>query len=182
VTLQDRLVIELRLLGITTMEEANEVLPKLLQKHNKQFAVAPRSDEPAYMKLSDGLELDHVFAIRGYRTLGHGNTISYDGITYTFAEPQQRMDAKTVVEVRQTLSGEVILWHRDQALLLKKTERPERKQPHKKKAGSAQPRKPAKDHPWKTTYDINVTNSNTKRSTFQDAMYSQHNRFSEASW
>jgi transposase len=100
-TLQDRLVIELRLLGITSLEEANAVLPRLIEKHNKQFAVAPRSDELAYMKLHDDVQLDYVFTIRELRTLGSGNTISYGGTTYTFAVPSpQRFDAKTVVEVR----------------------------------------------------------------------------------
>ena len=41
VTFQDRLVIELRLLGVTTLEEANAALPKLLDKHNRKFAVQP---------------------------------------------------------------------------------------------------------------------------------------------
>lgn len=182
-TLQDRLSIELRLLGITTMEAANEALPRLIQKHNKQFAMAPRSEELAYMKLDKHIQLDHVFTTREYRMLGAGNTISFDGIIYTFVDPStQRFDTKTVVEVRQTLSGEVFIWHREQALQLKKTERPERKQPKKKKASSAPQRKPANDHPWKTTYDNTSTNRNTKRSTFQDAMYSQHNSFLEASW
>jgi hypothetical protein len=123
----------------------------------------------------------HVFTIRELRTLGSGNTLSYAGTTYTFAEPSpQRFDAKTVVEVRQTLSGEVLIWYRKQAFLLKKTERPKREQ--KKKASSAHPRKPANDHPWKTTYDTNLSKGNTKRSAFQDAMYSQHNHYSEASW
>jgi transposase len=179
-TLQDRLVIELRLLGITALEAANEELPSLIQKHNKRFAVASRSDESAYMKLSDGLQLEHVFTIREYRTLGPGHTISYGGHTYTFAgPPSQRFDAKTAVEVRETLSGEVLIWHHDQALLLKKTDKPERKHSQQKKASSAQPRKPANDHPWKTTYDSKLTKRTTKRNPFQDAMYSQHNSFAE---
>jgi hypothetical protein len=57
-TLQDRLVIELRLLGITSIEEANEALPALIEKHNQQFAVAPRSGESAYMQLCDDVQLD----------------------------------------------------------------------------------------------------------------------------
>ncbi|WP_338551945.1 ISNCY family transposase [Paenibacillus sp. KS-LC4] len=180
-TLQDRLVIELRLLGITSMEEANVALPRLIAKHNKQFAVAPRSSESAYMKLRDNVQLDHIFTIRELRTLGSGHTLSYAGTVYTFAEPSpQRFDAKSVVEVRQTLSGDVFIWHRGQALQLKKTERPEPEQ--KKKASSAQPRKPANDHPWKTTHDNNITKRNTKPSTFQDKINSQHNDYLEASW
>lgn len=37
-TFQDRLVIELRLLGIKTLEKANAALPSLLQKHNPNLA------------------------------------------------------------------------------------------------------------------------------------------------
>ena len=178
-TLQDRLVIELRLLGINTMEAANEALPRLIQKHNQQFAVAPRSNESAYMPLRNDVNLDYVFTMREFRMLGQGNTLSYGGVIYTFKESlPQRLDAKTVVEVRQTFSGQVFIWHRGQAYLLKKTERTKPLQ--KKKASSAPQRKPAKDHPWKTTF--NASKSNTKRSTFQDAMYSQHNRYTEASW
>ncbi|WP_141505992.1 ISNCY family transposase, partial [Paenibacillus luteus] len=183
VTLQDRLVIELRLLGITTMEAANQVLPQLIQKHNEQFAVAPRSSETAYMKLSADIQLEHVFTIREYRTLGVGHTLSYGGHTYTFADSStQRFDSKTVVEVRETLTGNLFVWRHGRAFLLKKIEEPTRKQKQTKKASSAQPRKPAKDHPWKTTYDSNETKINTKRSSFQDVMYSQHNHYSEASW
>jgi len=183
VTLQDRLVIELRLLGITTMEAANEALPSLIQKHSKQFSVDPRASETAYTPLHEDIRLDHVFTVREYRTLGAGHTLSYGGNIYTFAESSpQRFDAKTLVEVRETFTGELFVWHRGYALPLKKTERPERKLEHTKKAGSAQPRKPAKDHPWKTTYDITGTKRTTKRSSFQEAMYSQHNRYSEAPW
>nr|WP_245586030.1 ISNCY family transposase [Paenibacillus pinihumi] len=182
-TLQDRLVIELRLLGITTIEAANEALPGLIQKHNKQFAVTPRSEHLAYLPLHDEVHLEHVFTIRESRKIANGNTLSYGGIIYTFADPlQPRLDAKTVVEVRQTLSGHVFVWHHGQALLLKQTERPKRDRPQKKKAGSAQPRIPANDHPWKTTYDNNISKRTTKRSTFQEAMYSQHNSYFEASW
>ncbi len=180
-TLQDRLVIELRLLGITTLEAANQVLPQLIQKHNKQFAVAPRSSETAYMQLSRGIQLDQIFTVREYRTLGAGHTLSYGGSIYTFAESlPMRLDAKTVVEVREKFSGEVFVWHGGQALSLKKTERSKRIKTEK--ASSAQPRKPAKDHPWKTTFDPTKANRNTKRSSFQEAMYSQHNSFSEATW
>ena len=182
-TLQDRLVIELRLLGITTLEGANEVLPQLIQKHNTQFAVTPRSNETAYTQLNKDIQLDHVFTLREYRTLGAGHTLSYGGHIYTFAGSlPQRFDAKTVVEVRETFTGDVFVWHCGLALPLKKTERRERQKVQTKKASSAQPRKPAKDHPWKTTYDTTVAHRNTKRSSFQEAMYSQYDHYSETSW
>ncbi|MBB6695327.1 ISNCY family transposase [Cohnella xylanilytica] len=183
-TLQDRLVIELRLLGINTIEAANEVLPALLRKHNRKFAVEPKSFENAYMKLDSSIRLDYVFTTRERRTLGQGNTLSYANKTYTFAKPTSyRLDAKTVVEVRQTLSGEVIVWHDDTAIKLTEIEKPIRKPKQEtKKASSAQPRKPAQAHPWKTTVQQNRIKRTTSKSDFQDALYSQHNSFAEALW
>ncbi|MCA0754541.1 ISNCY family transposase [Paenibacillus sp. N4] len=181
-TLQDRLVIELRLMGIQTLDAANKALPKLIQKHNKQFSVAPRSSESAYVQLQKHIELNYVFTLREHRKLGAGNTLSYRGVTYTLAEPSsQRFDAKSTVEVRETLTGEIVMWHQGQAVLLKKTEKRDRKE-QTKKASSAQPRKPAKEHPWKTTYSTSSTKRNTKKTSFQEVAYSQHNHFVEAIW
>jgi len=183
VTFQDRLVIELRLLGIHTIEEANAALPALLKKHNRKFAVKAKSAESAYIELDPSVDLNHVFTIREYRQLGHGNTLSYNGTLYTLAKPSHfRFDAKMTVEVRETLSGEVFLWHQSEALALKETEKPEREQAPIKKASSAQPRKPAKSHPWKNTENQTNTKRTTTKNTFQEAMYSQQNSYAEAFW
>jgi len=153
-TFQDRLVIELRLLGAKTMEEANAALPQLLEKHNRKFAIPPKEAESAYMKLDPSVNLDHVFTIREYRKLGHGNTLSYNGKVYIFAKPcDVRFEARTTVEVRETLSGEVMVWHHGQAIALKETEKPVHKPVAKtKRAEPAQPRKPANTHPWKMSF------------------------------
>ena len=42
-TLQDRLVKELRLRGISTMAEANEFMPEFIADYNARFAKPPRS-------------------------------------------------------------------------------------------------------------------------------------------
>lgn len=182
-TFQDRLVIELRLLGVNTMDEANSVLPLLLEKHNRRFAVLPREAESAYMPLDSSIHLEHIFTIREYRQMGTSNTLSYNRKIYTLAKPVPlRLDAKSTVEVRETLNGELLLWYQGKALPLKVTEISARKVAETKKASSAQPRKPALDHPWKSTYGTNLTKRTTKHSSFQDAMYSQHNSYAETSW
>lgn len=160
VTLQDRLVVELRLLGITTMEEANAALPRLLQKHNRRFAVKPRETESAYVKLDPSINLDYVFTLREFRRLGSGNTISYNGKIYTIAKPSSlRFAMKETVEIRETLTGKVLLWHRGEAIMLKETEKPKRKE-KAKKAESAQPRKPAASHPWRKAWKPQQDKSN----------------------
>ncbi|WCF08527.1 hypothetical protein NDS46_00960 [Paenibacillus thiaminolyticus] len=183
-TFQDRLVIELRLLGVNTLEEANEALPKLVKKHNRLFAVEPRQSEDAYVPLDPNVQLEHVFTKREYRQLGSGNTFAYNGTIYTLAKPTTlRMNAKMTVEVQETLDGEVFMWVQGQALELKATERPERKTAAAtKKAGSAPPRKPASSHPWKTAVTHHKSKRTTTKRSFQDALYSQHNSYTEASW
>jgi len=163
VTFQDRLVIELRLLGVKTLEEANEVLPMLLEKHNRKFAVQPKQAESAYIKLDPSVKLEHVFTIRKYRKLGHGNTLSYNGKVYTFAKPGKiRFDAKTTVEVRETLAGEVLVWYKGQSIPLIETEKPIREPvTETKKAEPAQPRKPAANHPWRLAWSPKQLQHNT---------------------
>ncbi len=47
-TLEDRLLVELRLEPITTIGEANAFLPAFLGRHNARFAVPPADQEPAW--------------------------------------------------------------------------------------------------------------------------------------
>lgn len=166
-TFQDRLVIELRLLNVKTIEEANAVLPQLLEKHNRRFAVPPKKSESAYIPLDSKINLDHVFTVREHRKLGHGNTLSYKGKVYTFAKPHSYgFEARATVEVRETLTGEVFVWHQDQAIPLKETERPQR-EVQTKKAEPAKPRKPAANHPWRLAWNKRQPNDTTKSSAVQ---------------
>jgi hypothetical protein len=72
------------------------------------------------------------------------------------------------VEVRETLTGKVLLWHQGQALTLKATDKPERKaKTATKKAGSTQPRKPAADHPWRMYRIKNQFKNSTQSTTVQ---------------
>ena len=50
-TLQDRLVLELRLAGIKSIKEANAFLPGFIKRFNARFAVVPREPQSAYRPL-----------------------------------------------------------------------------------------------------------------------------------
>lgn len=128
-------------------------MPDLLRKHNRKFAVKPKSDESAYTKLDSSTRLEYVFTTREKRTLGQCHTLSYANKLYTFAKPAPAASTpRPVVEVRQTLAGEVVVWHDGVAIKLMEIEKPVRMPKQKmNKTGAAQPRKPASVHPWKTT-------------------------------
>lgn len=184
-TLQDRLVIELRLLGVSTLEEANRVLPKLIEKHNRKFSVKPKDEASAYHSLNE-IDLSYIFAVREQRRIGSGQTISYGGKVYKVASNTARIfKLKTLVEVRKTLQGEVVIFDQGKIITLQETEKPIRKTEIKKeKASSTQPRKPAIGHPWRQPPDQfpkHVHNSKNRRG-FQEVINSQHNSYAEGSW
>ncbi len=82
-TLQDRLVKELRLAGISDIETANKFLPGFIEKHNKKFAVEPKSSSNAHrpLNLTDE-ELNFIFSIRVSRTASKNLELGYNDIIY----------------------------------------------------------------------------------------------------
>lgn len=152
-TLQDRWMVELRIRGINTIEEANRVLPELVNEHNEQFAVEPRDAESAFVPLQANQSLDQILCYREKRTLGPGETISFKGKTYKIqsTEQKQSIPLKTRVDVRQTLNGDLLVWHKGTRYPLQETAKPKpQTAPKKEKASVAKKsRKPAGHHPWK---------------------------------
>jgi hypothetical protein len=77
-TLQDRLVKELRLAGITTVAAANTWLPGFITKHNDRFGRAPANAKDLHRKLTPADNLDEILAWREERTVTHNLTLHYD--------------------------------------------------------------------------------------------------------
>jgi transposase len=168
-TLQDRLPVELRLLGIKSMEEANKVLPELIGRHNRKYSVPPVEEESSYMPLDRGVKLDHVFAMRTARKIGEGEAISYKNETYVPAKGTGSVfKARAVVEVRETFSGEVLIWHNGRAITLRKITGPKVPSQREEKAetfdGAKTQYKPTTDHPWRKSYrrgsSVRISESN----------------------
>lgn len=151
-TLQDRWVIELRLMGVNTLEEANRCLPKLIEKHNRLFAVAPRSNENAFIPLRPGQSIDLILAYRECRKFNSGETISYLGKTYAI-EPgyKHSIPLKANVEIRTTLENKRFVHYDGRFYPLVEVEKPEKQVGTEiKKAGPEKiPHKPAAAHPWR---------------------------------
>ena len=78
-TFQDRLVVELRLEGITTIDDANAFLPDFLDRHNERFAVPAADSTPAWRGWPDGLSSEAVFCFHYPRRVGRDNTVSWPG-------------------------------------------------------------------------------------------------------
>ena len=90
-TLQDRLVKEMRLAGISTLEEANRFLEGYLPRFNAQFEREPREAEDLHRPLPKGLKLEEIFCLKAVRTILDGYVICRKGKRFAIQEPRRRM-------------------------------------------------------------------------------------------
>src|SRR6202030_2708336 len=77
-TLQDRLVKELRLAGISTIAAANAWLPAFITKHNARFGRDPLNAKDLHRALTSSDDLDEILAWREERTVTLNLTLHYD--------------------------------------------------------------------------------------------------------
>lgn len=78
--LQDRLVVELRLAGAATLEEANRLLDRYLPGHNRRFAVAPREQAAVWRQAPDARTLDRTLCLKEQRVVGRDHIVSFEGL------------------------------------------------------------------------------------------------------
>ena len=76
-TLQSRLVIELRLAGITTIEEANEFLKSYLKEFNAMFSLPINDTKTVFEKQPSKQKINQTLAILSNRKLDSGHCIRY---------------------------------------------------------------------------------------------------------
>jgi transposase len=79
-TLQDRLVKEMRLTGIDSMEAANHFLEmRFLPEWEQRFSVAPRNPRNAHRRLYQEQRLEEILSVRVVRKVADDHTVSWDG-------------------------------------------------------------------------------------------------------
>jgi len=77
-TFQDRGISELRLEGISTLEEANRYLHSVfLPEYNQRFTRKSKLEEIAYKPIPEGMDLDRIFCLKEKRQVHGDHTISY---------------------------------------------------------------------------------------------------------
>jgi transposase len=116
-TLQDRLVAELRLARICTVEAANGFLPGFTERFNARFARPPADSVAAWRPVSRGLNLDRICSLYTEATVLNDNTVRTQGtVLQLLPGPGGRGYAKARVEVRQLLDGSWRIYHHDRLL------------------------------------------------------------------
>ena len=82
-TLQDRLVKEMRLRGISGIAAGNDYLPTFMADYNRRFGVAPRNPADAHRAvLHDARELDLILCGQHARKVTKNLSISFEGDAY----------------------------------------------------------------------------------------------------
>lgn len=152
-TLQSRLVVELRLAGISTLEEANAFLPGFIERYNRRFAVAPANPEPAYAPCPPPARLKLILSTREDRKASRGSSISYSGHIYQLVDARGAvvpLPPRATVEVLTHLDGSLgALYGGNYYALLEFTPAPPVNAEIPKKAPASKALKPAPDHPWR---------------------------------
>jgi len=117
-TFQDRLISELRLMNISTLEGANEYLHSVfLPKYNQKFTRKPRLEEVAYRPIPEGMDLDRIFCLKKMRQVHGDHTVSYKGRKYLILPTKTRFSfAKAQVEVHKRLDGSIHIFYQGEEL------------------------------------------------------------------
>ncbi|MEA3346994.1 MAG: ISNCY family transposase [Candidatus Auribacterota bacterium] len=116
-TLQDRLVKELRLEKVKTLEEANKLLVKYLPKFNKRFKVSAKKLSNLH-RLATGFDLNEIFSIQEERVLRNDRTLVHKKQWYQVLN-QTRADKVVVYEC---LNGKIVIKNGKNRLSFKKIE------------------------------------------------------------
>lgn len=155
-TLQDRLVKEMRLRGVSNIEEANAYVPEYLNKeHNQRFRVPPRSKVSAHRQIVPAREeLKLILSYQTTRKLSKNLELSYDNVIYQIQlkTPGYNMrGAKVTVIERQ---GKVTLLYKGKSLVYKTFDKANRPTPIVTAKEIEVPRRafkpmPTEQHPWK---------------------------------
>jgi transposase len=107
-TLQDRLVKELRLEGISSIEAANKFMPRFIEDYNTRFGKDPREAHDAHRAVRAVEELDLIFCWRELRKVTKALTLHYERKLYLLADtPVNRRLIGKYLEIFQYPDGRV---------------------------------------------------------------------------
>jgi hypothetical protein len=137
-TLQDRLVSELRLRGIATLEAANAFLPEFLADFNRRFAHAPAEATAAWRR--PPRDLAQILSCRYQRTVARDNTARLGARWIQIPPgPAGRSYAGCRVELRECLDGRLLVFSQNGLIASQPPPEPEfvltpRRAPHADRA------------------------------------------------
>jgi transposase len=145
-TLQDRLVKEMRLRGIQSIEEANLFLEEYWSEFNRRFAVDPQEKGDFHRPVPRGLRLEDVLCIQVKRSLRNDFTVAYNRRLY---QVEDSIHASHVM-VYEGLDGSIRFKHKGRRLKIR--EIATRPLPERRELARPNPKQsyaPPKGHPYR---------------------------------
>jgi hypothetical protein len=116
-TLQDRLVKEFRLAGISNIAAANALMPGFIEAYNGKFAKVPRNAHDAHRPLRPEEDLELILAWRELRKVSQNLLLHYERKLYVLVDtPENRRLIGKYVEVFQYPDGRIEIRVAGQAL------------------------------------------------------------------
>jgi len=111
-TLQDRLVNELTLAGITTVEAANRFIRDVyIPAHNARFAVKAEQEGSAFVAIP-GVDLKEVLCIQEDRKVGNDNTVAFNRMRLQIPpSPLRAHFVHARVKIHQYPDGTLAIFH-----------------------------------------------------------------------
>jgi transposase len=172
-TLQDRLVKELELAGITTREAANAFLKNVyIPEHNAKFAVEP-FEKSDFHRSADGFNLNTIFCLKFERTINNDYTISFKDTLLQLERSQQvSVRCGQRVSINEYFDGTIDIIGSGTRLAFKRITKQIGK-PRQRKDNDVVRRgrklvyhKPKLSHPWRTYGDRPDISTELKKGHF----------------
>jgi hypothetical protein len=143
---QDRLIKEMRLAGINTIEEANQFLKSYWHKHNKRFSVKPLEESNLHRPIPEGIGLDAILCKKTEHTLRNDFAIGHNKKLYQILD--KSVGKKVIVEERT--SGAIDITYNGRKLKYKQVQaRPKHDKPKPK---LRKIRTQSQEHPWRKPF------------------------------
>jgi transposase len=110
---QDRLVVELRLAGANTLEQAREVLKRFLKDYNERFCRLPKQSAAVFRKAPPKAVLHNILCLKETRMVKKDHTLSFNGLVLQipFCKKYPCI-ADRQVDVRQYRDGHLEIGYR----------------------------------------------------------------------
>ena len=168
-TLQDRLVRELRLRGISEMAAGNAYLPEFRADFNRRFAKPPRSNHDAHRPLLKTENLDIILTHQKIGTLSKNLTVQSNRVIYQIQSDRPDYTLRNAkVTVCENAKGVVTVLYKNQPLPYTIFYKPPRQaeivdtKTLDHLLSTHQP--PAQDHPWRQ-YGLHLNNKPIQESS-----------------
>lgn len=113
-TLQDRLVKDFRLKGISNIDAANKYAEEFMEKYNKKFGKKPMKEIDIHRKnIPSGVVLEAIFSERYLRKMSQNLEFRLEGSTYQVVNQGAHSLRDTQSIVCRFANGELKIWHKN---------------------------------------------------------------------